>query len=464
MLSADLPNNEQTFDFHHFINEGRLLAALNEAVQQAQSSVNNTILASQWHKSAAGIACLVGNNNEAHAYFKCSLKEVSEKNIKYYVHYFSAMRAIGTSDALGAAKSFSKMVDKRAVDSQRREGLAGLALLCLFLGDTHSAALYSELLIKESTNIYAWFCLGKVIMLEVSLMENWKSSPVFHDHLYWHQDATKLQFKKVIGETAQLMDNGEVPFLLAARYRQLVQLESSSSTHSISNSFRQLQWGVRDLANAHLTKLRLEIILSSIYHKHWKRLGQLITAFDINNADYSFHNMIQIYYCLYKYYAQQGETEKAKITFQHYIKLAAKLVRLNGGISNFLKLSFPISPTILSDEFSARLPAKYRRAYQYMQANIGREDLSIEDIAASIKVTTRALQLAFKKHLGESPAQVLRKIRIEHVHADLLATPTNGSIMDVANKYGINNRTSLINQYRRLYSKLPSSTQRYGLA
>jgi transcriptional regulator GlxA family with amidase domain len=97
-----------------------------------------------------------------------------------------------------------------------------------------------------------------------------------------------------------------------------------------------------------------------------------------------------------------------------------------------------------------------------MQAHLGQNDLSVQDIADTIHVSARALQQAFKKYLGESPTEVLRRRRIEHVHGALLNHSNDGLIMDVAKKFGIKNRTTLTSEYRKLYSQLPSSTLRWG--
>ncbi|NIF99764.1 hypothetical protein F3J18_31625, partial [Burkholderia sp. Ax-1720] len=41
------------------------------------------------------------------------------------------------------------------------------------------------------------------------------------------------------------------------------------------------------------------------------------------------------------------------------------------------------------DDVSARLPAKYRRAYRYVLDNLDRADLSVREIATQIGVTER---------------------------------------------------------------------------
>jgi transcriptional regulator GlxA family with amidase domain len=88
--------------------------------------------------------------------------------------------------------------------------------------------------------------------------------------------------------------------------------------------------------------------------------------------------------------------------------------------------------------------------------------LSVQDIADFIDVSARALQQAFRKYLGESPTEVLRRRRIEQVHGALLNVSNDTLIMDVAKKFGIKNRSTLTSEYRKLYAELPSKTLRWG--
>jgi AraC-like DNA-binding protein len=112
-----------------------------------------------------------------------------------------------------------------------------------------------------------------------------------------------------------------------------------------------------------------------------------------------------------------------------------------------------------SDDVSARLPAKYRRAYRYLMDNLDQKDLSVREVASHVGVTERAMQAAFKNHLGLSPSELIRRQRMERIRDDLLDDGAPATrVLDVANKWGVRHRSTLINGYRRVFQEAPSET------
>jgi transcriptional regulator GlxA family with amidase domain len=112
-----------------------------------------------------------------------------------------------------------------------------------------------------------------------------------------------------------------------------------------------------------------------------------------------------------------------------------------------------------ADDVSARLPAKYRRAYRYLMDNLDQKDLSVREVASHVGVTERAIQAAFKNHLGLSPSELIRRQRMERIRDDLLDddAPVAG-MLEVAKKWGVQHRSTLINGYRRVFHEAPSQT------
>ena len=64
------------------------------------------------------------------------------------------------------------------------------------------------------------------------------------------------------------------------------------------------------------------------------------------------------------------------------------------------------------------LPAKYRRAYRYLIDHLESAELTVREIAEHVNVTERALQSAFRQHLGMTPAEVLRRCRVERIRGE----------------------------------------------
>ena len=64
------------------------------------------------------------------------------------------------------------------------------------------------------------------------------------------------------------------------------------------------------------------------------------------------------------------------------------------------------------------LPLRYRRAYQYILEHLENRDLSVREVATHVDVTERALQMAFRTHLGMTPAELIRRRRIERIRKE----------------------------------------------
>ncbi|MFD7817469.1 helix-turn-helix domain-containing protein [Streptomyces sp. NPDC059785] len=76
-------------------------------------------------------------------------------------------------------------------------------------------------------------------------------------------------------------------------------------------------------------------------------------------------------------------------------------------------------------------PATVRRAVAFIDEHAPR-DLSVADIAEAAHVSIRTLQCAFRRHLDTTPMNHLRRVRLAHAHADLLAAdPASGVTVTV---------------------------------
>lgn len=106
-------------------------------------------------------------------------------------------------------------------------------------------------------------------------------------------------------------------------------------------------------------------------------------------------------------------------------------------------------------------PPTLRRAVVFIDENAHR-DISVADIAAAAFVTTRAVQLAFRRHLDTTPMEYLRRVRLAHAHRDLvMADPAHESVTAVAYRWGFPNPSRFAIQYRQTYGVPPSHTLRY---
>jgi AraC-like DNA-binding protein len=115
-------------------------------------------------------------------------------------------------------------------------------------------------------------------------------------------------------------------------------------------------------------------------------------------------------------------------------------------------------PTI-EDRHDAH-PAALRRAVAYIDANAHR-DIAAADIADAAHVTIRAVQLAFRRHLGTTPLAYVRRLRLELAHRELVAAdPESTTVTAVANRWGFGNHSRFTVRYRAAFGTTPSRTLR----
>jgi AraC-like DNA-binding protein len=105
-------------------------------------------------------------------------------------------------------------------------------------------------------------------------------------------------------------------------------------------------------------------------------------------------------------------------------------------------------------------PATLRRAVAYIDEHVN-EDISLADIAAHAKVTIRAVQLAFRRHLDTTPTGYLRRVRLDRAHRQLLdADPARESVTAVSYQWGFASPSRFAAYYRRAYGIPPNRTLR----
>ncbi|QHI99995.1 helix-turn-helix domain-containing protein [Xylophilus rhododendri] len=178
---------------------------------------------------------------------------------------------------------------------------------------------------------------------------------------------------------------------------------------------------------------------------------------NLANADGTDPQQRQLVYCYAKLRLLQGLSDQGLAMYAGYALLAMQSMRSVYPIAQRFDEKPASHYAVVKDDISARLPARYRRAYQYMLAHSHVSTLSINDVANVIGVSERALQLAFKEHIGLSPREVLRRHRMQKIREDLQEA-TGAGVMEVAMKHGIRNRTALTAGYRRYYNETPSKT------
>lgn len=106
-------------------------------------------------------------------------------------------------------------------------------------------------------------------------------------------------------------------------------------------------------------------------------------------------------------------------------------------------------------------PDTVRRAVAYLESRV-HEDVTIAEVAAAAFVTPRALQLAFRRHLGTTPLRYLRRLRLAGAHEDLRTAVAGDSrtVATIAYRWGFSHPGRFAIAYRRHYGCSPSEVLR----
>ncbi|MCL2580948.1 MAG: AraC family transcriptional regulator [Streptosporangiales bacterium] len=85
----------------------------------------------------------------------------------------------------------------------------------------------------------------------------------------------------------------------------------------------------------------------------------------------------------------------------------------------------------------------------------------VAELAGAAGVSARTLQDAFRRELGITPLEQMRRTRMERARRDLLAAdPQAGSVTEIAARWGFFHTGRFSQAYRAAYAELPSETIR----
>lgn len=118
------------------------------------------------------------------------------------------------------------------------------------------------------------------------------------------------------------------------------------------------------------------------------------------------------------------------------------------------------SRALAGDTQRQLLPRVVRRAQEYMAAHAA-QPLSLADVCGEVGCSARALQQAFRQHVGQGPMEFLRELRLDRVREELKATArgADAGVREVAQKYGFLHLGHFAAQYRARFGERPSETR-----
>ncbi len=208
-------------------------------------------------------------------------------------------------------------------------------------------------------------------------------------------------------------------------------------------------------------KFRVDAALACLAARSVRAATELLNPLVFEEKKLPGHRFAsELNYCASKLHTHNGRHCDALRLYKLYSSGALENLRSTSStarVPRCLGISFGNGS---ADSTEGRLPPRYRRAYRYLIEHLDQPELSVRQVAAQIGVTERSLQLAFHKHLGMTPAEVIRDCRMKRIHADLTAVGSQDSVLAVAMRWGVTNRSTLAQSYRASYSQTPSESRR----
>lgn len=110
---------------------------------------------------------------------------------------------------------------------------------------------------------------------------------------------------------------------------------------------------------------------------------------------------------------------------------------------------------LLSDP---EVPETLKDAVAYIHGHAA-GDLSVNDIAAAVHLTPRAVQYLFRQQLDTTPTEYVRRVRLHCAHQDLLAgNRSQVTVTEIAQRWGFAHTGRFAVLYRQTYGQSPHTT------
>lgn len=102
-------------------------------------------------------------------------------------------------------------------------------------------------------------------------------------------------------------------------------------------------------------------------------------------------------------------------------------------------------------------PRLVRQAEEYMLAHID-QPLALDDVAAGVGVSARALQYAFRRFRDTTPMAFLRQARLARAHQDLQNARPGDTVTEIATRWGFTHFGRFAETYRARFGRTPRQT------
>ncbi|SEK24491.1 AraC-type DNA-binding protein [Roseateles sp. YR242] len=359
-----------------------------------------------------------------------------------------------------AAESFNVVADAEDAPLRLRiEALAGLAKAMLAMGEhrrgTRTLAFASRL--AESPDVAP----GTRPLLAAIGLELQVCRALRHfDDIAGVEPANETALRESLRSCEQALR--DVPAVVARLDFLAALMASSDSTHA-SAGVEALFDGVRWYRERRMAPMeeraRVDAALALLDRGQASTASEILGPLAVDDARQLHHrHAIELRYCASRLHAMNGRHPDALRCYRQHAQLSLARLRFELTRVPYSRFLEQQERADQADADQLRLPPRYRRAYQFILDHLHDRTLSVRRIAAEIDVTERALQMAFRSHLGLTPAELLRKLRMACIRTELQQMAGRDSVLAVATRWGMANRSTLAHNYRQQFGEAPSAT------
>lgn len=368
---------------------------------------------------------------------------------------------------------FARVIDEKEIDPLLRlEAHLGIVCTLHQLGRSGDASDALDELASVAETLSAsdadhWRDLIVTLRFDLAVQRELRACAPLGDHVYWRSGMADAR-SSACSNTDDCVDRcqaraaGVAMPLLRQRIDYLCRLRelSRGNRAAMEGVMAHLNWAQQAGLHEYAQTTQLEVVLAALALETPQLAEMLLEP--LHRVDYAgatSRRQLEYLYCVAKLRQAQGRARESMQYYSRYALITTQCLRDDAlAISPLAKRTARTPPQL--DDVGARLPAKYRRAYRYLQDNLDRHDLSVREVAAEIGVSERALQSAFKTFLGVSPTELIRRQRMERIRAELLNDPSvsDRNVLNAATKWGVHNRSTLVSGYRKQFHEAPSET------
>lgn len=402
--------------------------------KQARKRFTDALSISLMDQAAADMSILMSDYEQAESLYASSVSDLSGSPLLSAVSCrATGIQALFQNRFDVAAHCFKRNTEEMVAMEYRIEGYATLALIYREVGlDKNAQENFIKLRkLTKQTSHSIWHELSNLLALDLAAYRTMYASSAMNDHIFRHINCV---VEEVADETLvndrleDLAMDPEFVSLFRARKQHLTnmihlvngekvdwnELKNFSHDSFAKKSRLYLKYASLEIGLAALAGGHADIAQKLMMNDQW--LGSL--------GDHTANRTVRIDRNELLYFVSKIEKTRTTIDesnplYQHYLESAFKAIHqftnklqqtVSVGLVNTPAMEIQMDQSTTPGQKINPIPLRCLRAYEYIKENSWRSDLSVREVASTIGVSERWLQLQFKRHFGCSPKAVIRKL------------------------------------------------------